>query len=87
MCARESGVTLERDFILNVNGFGRARRQRAGSGVMPSCPHADAAAPAPAPQQDFSKVEIKTTKLADGFFTLEGSGGTIGILAGPGGVR
>jgi cyclase len=44
------------------------------------------AAPAPAPQQDFSKVEIKTTKLADNVYTLEGSGGTIGILAGPDGV-
>ena len=44
------------------------------------------AAPAAAPQQDFSKVEIKTTKLAEGFYTLEGSGGTIGILAGPDGV-
>ena len=33
------------------------------------------AAPAAAPQQDFSKVEIKTTKLAEGFYTLEGSGG------------
>ena len=44
------------------------------------------AAPAQAPQQDFSKVEIKTTKLTDSFYTLEGSGGTIGILAGPDGV-
>ena len=44
------------------------------------------AAPAPAPQQDFSKVEIKTTKLADNVYTLEGSGGTIGILSGPDGV-
>lgn len=44
------------------------------------------AAPAAAPQQDFSKVEIKTTKLAEGFYALEGSGGTIGILAGPDGV-
>ena len=44
------------------------------------------AAPAAAPQQDFSKVESKTTKLAEGFYTLEGSGGTIGILAGPDGV-
>src|SRR5580658_1276074 len=35
---------------------------------------------------DFSKVEIKTTKLADNFYTLEGQGGTIGVLAGPGGV-
>jgi cyclase len=35
---------------------------------------------------DFSKVEIKTTKLADNFYTLEGQGGTIGVLAGPQGV-
>ena len=45
-----------------------------------------AAAPAPAQQQDFSQVQIKTTKLADNFYTLEGSGGVIGVLAGPDGV-
>ncbi len=44
------------------------------------------AAPAAAPQQDFSKVEIKTTKLSDSVYTLEGSGGTLGILVGPDGV-
>ena len=44
---------------------------------------APAAAPAPT---DFSKVEIKTTKLANNFYTLEGQGGTIGVLAGPDGV-
>jgi len=37
-------------------------------------------------QQDFSKVEIKTTKLKNNFYTLEGQGGTIGILTGPDGV-
>ncbi|HLH43310.1 MAG TPA: MBL fold metallo-hydrolase [Bryobacteraceae bacterium] len=37
-------------------------------------------------QQDFSKVEIKTTKLTDHFYTLEGQGGTIGVLTGPDGV-
>ncbi len=37
-------------------------------------------------QQDFSKVEIKTTKLANNFYTLEGQGGTIGVLAGADGV-
>jgi len=36
--------------------------------------------------QDFSKVEIKTTKLTDKFYTLEGQGGTIGALVGPDGV-
>jgi cyclase len=37
-------------------------------------------------QQDFSKVEIKTTKLSGNFYTLEGQGGAIGVLAGPDGV-
>lgn len=35
---------------------------------------------------DFSKVEIKTTKITDNFATLEGQGGTIGVLYGPDGV-
>jgi cyclase len=37
-------------------------------------------------QQDFSKVQIKTTKITDNFFTLEGQGGTIGVLTGPDGI-
>jgi glyoxylase-like metal-dependent hydrolase (beta-lactamase superfamily II) len=37
-------------------------------------------------QQDFSKVEIKATKITDRFYTLEGQGGTIGVLTGPDGV-
>ena len=37
-------------------------------------------------QQDLSKVEIKTTKITDKFYTLEGQGGTIGVLVGPDGV-
>jgi cyclase len=43
------------------------------------------AAPPPA-APDFSKVEIKTTKLAPNFYTLEGQGGAIGVLVGPDGV-
>ena len=35
---------------------------------------------------DFSRVEIKTTKLGDNFYTLEGLGGTTGVLVGPDGV-
>jgi cyclase len=35
---------------------------------------------------DFSKVEIKTTKITDNFYTLEGQGGMIGALVGPDGV-
>jgi glyoxylase-like metal-dependent hydrolase (beta-lactamase superfamily II) len=37
-------------------------------------------------QIDFSKVEIKTTKIADDFYTLEGQGGAISVLTGPDGV-
>jgi len=37
-------------------------------------------------QIDFSKIEIKTTKIADDFYTLEGQGGTISVLTGPDGV-
>jgi cyclase len=43
-------------------------------------------AAAQAQQQDFSQVQIKTTKIAGNFYTLDGSGGTIGVLAGPDGV-
>jgi cyclase len=37
-------------------------------------------------QQDFSKVQIKTNKISDNFYTLDGQGGTIGLLVGPDGV-
>src|SRR5215212_5461243 len=39
-----------------------------------------------AQQPDFSKVEIKTTKLSGNFYTLEGQGGMIGVLPGPDGI-
>ena len=42
---------------------------------------------AQAQQPDFSKVQIKTTQLAPDFYTLEGQGGTISVLAGPDGVQ
>ena len=44
------------------------------------------AAGAGAQPPDFSKVEIKTNKVAGNFYTLEGQGGTIGVLSGPDGV-
>lgn len=40
----------------------------------------------PATPPDFSKVEIKTTALADNLYLLEGQGGTISVLTGPEGV-
>ncbi|MBS1809281.1 MAG: MBL fold metallo-hydrolase [Acidobacteria bacterium] len=39
-----------------------------------------------AQQQDFSKVEIKTQKVAGNVYMLEGSGGNIGVSAGPDGM-
>jgi cyclase len=35
---------------------------------------------------DYSKVEVKVNKVTDNFATLDGSGGTIGVLHGPDGV-
>src|SRR5579862_9456846 len=35
---------------------------------------------------DFSKAEIKATKLASNFYSLEGPGGTMGVLVGPDGA-
>jgi glyoxylase-like metal-dependent hydrolase (beta-lactamase superfamily II) len=37
-------------------------------------------------QEDFSKVTIKTTKVAEGVYMLEGAGGNIGISVGEDGV-
>jgi len=39
-----------------------------------------------AQEPDFSKVQIKTNKISNNFYTLDGQGGTIGVLAGPDGV-
>jgi glyoxylase-like metal-dependent hydrolase (beta-lactamase superfamily II) len=39
-----------------------------------------------AQQQDMSQVQIKTNKISDNFYTLDGNGGTIGVLVGPDGV-
>src|SRR6059036_2280635 len=36
--------------------------------------------------QDFSNVQVKTNKLSNNFYTLDGQGGTIGLLVGPDGV-
>jgi cyclase len=56
----------------------QAQQGRAGQPAAPA-----AAAPA---ATDFSKIEIKATKIAGNFYTLEGQGGMIGALVGPDGV-
>lgn len=43
-------------------------------------------AQAPAAQRDYSKVEIKANKITDNFYTLDGDGGTMGVLVGPDGA-
>jgi glyoxylase-like metal-dependent hydrolase (beta-lactamase superfamily II) len=45
-----------------------------------------AAGGARAQQEDLSKVTIKTTKLAEGLYMLEGAGGNIGVSVGEDGV-
>jgi cyclase len=37
-------------------------------------------------QQDFSKVEMKTTQVSGNVYMLEGSGGNIGVCVGPDGI-
>jgi cyclase len=37
-------------------------------------------------QQDLSAVQVKVTKIAGNYFTVEGSGGMIGALIGPDGI-
>jgi glyoxylase-like metal-dependent hydrolase (beta-lactamase superfamily II) len=44
------------------------------------------AVPLGAQQPDFSKVEIKTTKVSGNVYMLEGAGGNIGVSAGPDGL-
>ena len=45
-----------------------------------------AAGGARAQQEDFSKVTIKTTKLTESIYMLEGAGGNIGVSVGEDGV-
>ena len=45
-----------------------------------------AAGAALAQAQDFDKVTIKTTKVAEGLYMLEGAGGNIGVSVGEDGV-
>jgi cyclase len=52
----------------------------------PAVAHAQAPAAPPAQQTDYSQVQIKATKLGDNFYSLEGSGGMIGVQVGPDGV-
>jgi glyoxylase-like metal-dependent hydrolase (beta-lactamase superfamily II) len=37
-------------------------------------------------QTDFSKIEIKTTQVAEGIYMMQGAGGNLGVSTGPDGV-
>lgn len=58
-------------------------RSLACATVLAALPALPAAAQA---QQDFSKVEIVTTKVSANFIALDGQGGRIGVLFGPDGI-
>ena len=66
----------------NIKRAARLFLQRAWAGMLVLPVSLAIAQGAP----DFSKVEIKTNKLTDTFYTLDGQGGTIGLLFGPDGV-
>ncbi len=61
----------------------QAVRSLACAAVLAALPAMPAAAQA---QQDFSKVEIVTTKVSANFIALDGQGGRIGVLFGPDGI-
>jgi len=63
---------------MNFNSF--ARRAFAATAVLLFCSSSTLA------QQDFSKVEIKTTKLTDNVYVLTGAGGNIGVSVGEDGT-
>jgi cyclase len=54
-------------------------------GILAACAAVLFAAPARS-QDDYSKVEIKTEKLADGVYMMTGSGGNLGVSVGEDGV-
>jgi cyclase len=63
----------------------RIRTFRSATLILAGAALCTASANAQAPP-DFSKVEIKTTKVASNFYTLEGQGGMIGVLTGSDGI-
>src|SRR5437899_6967109 len=79
--------------VMSIGAQAQGQGQRGARGQAPAPAPAGGgqrgaapAAPAAAAPVDFSQVQIKTTKVADNFYTLEGQGGMIGVLTGPDGV-
>ena len=61
-------------------------KRKAGLGGTLAVALAVATTAAVAQKQDFSKVEVKATKVAGAIWVLEGAGGNIGVSAGPDGL-
>ena len=59
------------------------RHFRSAQAVLAAADHTPAQEPCGA---DYSKVEIKANKITDNFYTLDGDGGTMGVLVGPDGA-
>lgn len=64
---------------MNTNAWIRSGWKVLVTGAAAAILHAQA-------PTDYSKVEVKTTKISDNFYTLDGAGGRIGVLAGSDGV-
>jgi glyoxylase-like metal-dependent hydrolase (beta-lactamase superfamily II) len=70
-----------------MNRFARSVLGTLSLGLLASGALAQAPAqPPPAAPPDFSKVEIKTHRVAGNFYYLEGQGGNVGVLIGDDGV-
>ena len=73
--------------MLEYSARQEIRRRPACDFSSPSVSLVLLSAPAAAQgQQDFSKVEIATTKISNNFVALDGQGGRIGVLYGPDGI-
>ncbi len=73
--------TIEMNFSIT-----KTVRTRTGANLLAAMVLAGAMTASAQPRQDFSKVEIKEIPIAGNVYLLEGSGGNIGVSAGPDGL-
>ena len=73
--------TIEMNFSIT-----KTVRTRTGANLLAAMVLAGAMTASAQPRQGFSKVEIKEIPIAGNVYSLEGSGGNIGVSAGPDGL-